>query len=57
MEENKRTHSAILKAFENTTNIENKTDAKSLQEIKENHTKEIKKLEQEFEVAKKRLLL
>ncbi|EAS03779.1 amine-terminal domain guanylate-binding protein (macronuclear) [Tetrahymena thermophila SB210] len=57
LEENKRAHEAIMKALESSSlDSSGKLDNRQLQELKENHTREIKALENDFEKAKKRYI-
>lgn len=50
IEENKKAHEAILKAFENSTcESSNRFDAGKLSELRDTHKKDIKTLEFELE--------
>lgn len=55
--ENKKAHEAILKALEFNPYEDQKADSKHLENLKENHKREIKALETEFDNQKKRLIV
>ena len=57
MTENKKAHDSILTAFEANQSNEKRTQStnKQIGEIKENHNREIKNLQTEFENSKKRM--
>ncbi|CAD8065990.1 unnamed protein product [Paramecium primaurelia] len=56
IEENKKSHDAIMKAFENSSNESTyKIDAAKMNDLREQHKKDLKNIENEYESVKKRL--
>ncbi|CAD8091386.1 unnamed protein product [Paramecium sonneborni] len=56
IEENKKSHEAIMKAFENSSNESTyKIDAAKMNDLREQHKRELKNIENEYENTKKRL--